>query len=58
MHPEDQGQRPEGGDGKRARRPLIVNPHKPKSVRVWIIPLILILAVILLLPRLLDLLDR
>lgn len=46
-------QRPPAGN----RRPLIVNPHRKRSVRVWIVPLAVILAVILLLPRLLDLLE-
>jgi len=36
------------------RRPLIVNPHRKRSVRVWVLPLALIVAVIVFLPRLIE----
>ncbi|MBU8871615.1 MAG: hypothetical protein KOO60_12185 [Gemmatimonadales bacterium] len=39
------------------RRPLVVNSHRKRSVRIWIIPLIGILVVIYFLPRLLTLLE-
>ena len=40
-----------------SRRPLVTNPHRKRSVRIWIIPLVVILGVIYFLPRLLGLLE-
>lgn len=40
------------------RRPLVVNPHRRRPVGVWIVPLIVIVAVIYFLPRLLALLEN
>ena len=37
-------------------RPLVANPHRKRSLRIWIIPLVIVLAVIYFLPRLLELL--
>ena len=42
---------------KTGRRPLVANPHRKRSVRIWIIPLVIILGVIYFLPRLLELLE-
>lgn len=39
-----------------ARRPLVVNNHKKQSLSTWLLPLILILAIIIFLPRVIDLL--
>ena len=39
------------------RRPLVVQHHRRRSLRVWIIPLVGILLVIYFLPRLLALLE-
>lgn len=36
------------------RRPLIVNPHRKLRVWLWVIPLVIIVAVILLLPHILE----
>ncbi len=48
----DRNPSPNSEAGERKR--LIVNPHQKRSVRNWIIPLILIVAVIVFLPRLVD----
>jgi len=39
------------------RRPLIVNNHKKQSLSTWLVPLAVILAIIIFLPRVIDLLD-
>lgn len=39
------------------RRPLIVNSHKKQSLNTWLVPLIVILAIIIFLPKVIDLLD-
>ena len=38
------------------RRPLIAHNHKKQSLNTWLVPLIIILAVIIFLPRVMDLL--
>ncbi len=39
------------------RRPLIVNNHKKQSVTTWLVPLAVILAIMIFLPKVMDLLD-
>ncbi len=39
------------------RRPLIVSSHKKQSLSTWLVPLAVILAVIIFLPRVIELLD-
>ncbi len=39
------------------RRPLIVNNHKKQSLNTWVVPLVVILAIIFFLPRVIDMLD-
>ena len=38
------------------RRPLIVNSHKKQSLNTWLVPLVIILAIIIFLPKVMDLL--
>ncbi len=38
------------------RRPLIVNNHKKQSIYTWLVPLVVILAVMVFLPKVIDLL--
>jgi hypothetical protein len=39
------------------RRPFVVNHHQKRSVYTWLVPLVIILAIIIFLPRVMDLLD-
>lgn len=39
------------------RRPLIVSNHKKQSLNTWLVPLIVILAIIIFLPKVIELLD-
>jgi len=38
-------------------RPLIVNNHKKQSLNTWVVPLIVILAIIIFLPKVIDWLE-
>ena len=40
------------------RRPLITHNHKKRSLMTWITPLIAIIAIMVLLPRLIALLEK
>lgn len=40
--------------GAASRRPLIVNPHRKLPVWLWVIPLVIVVAAIILLPHLLE----
>ena len=42
---------------KPKRRPLIVNHHQKRSLNNWVVPLIIILAIMVFLPRLIAMLD-
>ncbi len=39
------------------RRPLIVHNHQKRSVTTWLVPLVIILAVMIFLPKVIELLD-
>ena len=39
------------------RKPLISHEHKPRPLRNWIVLLLIVLAIIIFLPRLLELLE-
>jgi hypothetical protein len=39
------------------RRPLIVNNHKKQSVTTWLVPLVVILAIIVFLPKVIEIFD-
>ena len=38
-------------DGNPRRRPLVVNAHRKRSIYTWLVPLVIILAIMYLLPR-------
>ncbi len=42
---------------KDRRKPLIAHEHKRRPLRNWIVPLLIVLAIIIFLPRLLELLE-
>lgn len=45
----------ESGDKKNTkRRPLIVNNHKKRSLNTWLVPLLVIVAIMVFLPRVID----
>lgn len=46
--------RTDGQSQSPARQPLIVNPHRKLPVWLWVIPLVIIVAAIVLLPHLLE----
>lgn len=39
------------------RRPLVFNTNKKRSVTAWLVPLVVILAIMFFLPRVMELLD-
>lgn len=43
---------------EKKNRPLIRHDHKKRPVRAWVIPLALILAIIIFLPKIVALLDK
>ncbi len=47
-------QNPDSKPSTGKRKPLIVNPHQKRSVTIWILPLVLIIAVIVFLPHLME----
>ena len=43
---------------ERPRAPLFETRHKKRSVSTWLVPLIIIIAVIVFLPRVMEILDK
>lgn len=40
------------------RRPLIGHPHRKRSLTTWVVPLVIIVAIMVLLPRIVALFER
>jgi hypothetical protein len=43
---------------EKERRPLIRHDHRKRSVRAWVVPLVIIVAIIIFLPKIVALLEK